>query len=97
MQYGNYVRKGMFADLYPFIDNDSDYSREDFSQPILKAFETDGKLYSIAPAFEFDTLVGKTSIFGEVQDQSFAELQAAAAKIDGASIFGTTINRVGIC
>jgi ABC-type glycerol-3-phosphate transport system substrate-binding protein len=93
MQYGNYVRKGMLADLYPFIDNDPDYSREDFLQPILKAFETDGKLYSIAPAFAFDTLVGKTSIFGEKQGQSFAELQAAAAKFPDANLFGTVINR----
>jgi ABC-type glycerol-3-phosphate transport system substrate-binding protein len=93
MQYGNYVRKGMLADLYPFIDNDPDYSREDFLEPILKAFETDGKLYSIAPAFEFDTLVGKTSIFGEKQGQSFADLQAAAAKIPGANLFGSAINR----
>jgi hypothetical protein len=93
MPYGNYVRKGMLADLYPFIDNDPDFSREDFLQPLLKAFETDGKLYSIAPAFEFYTLVGKTSIFGEEQGQSFAELQAAAAKIDGASLFSTAIDR----
>jgi hypothetical protein len=93
MQYGNYVRKGMFADLYPFIDNDSDYSREDFSQPILKAFETDGKLYSIAPAFEFDTLVGKTSIFGEAQGQSFKQLEVAVARMEGSSLFGSAINR----
>ncbi|MDR0991353.1 MAG: extracellular solute-binding protein [Ruminococcus sp.] len=93
MPYGNFVRKGMLADLYPFIDNDPDYEREDFSQPILKAFETDGKLYSIAPAFSFTTLVGKTSIFGEAQGQSFAELQAAAAKFPNASLFGTSVDR----
>jgi ABC-type glycerol-3-phosphate transport system substrate-binding protein len=93
MPYGNYVRKGMLADLYPFIDNDLYYSREDFLKPILKAFETDGKLYSIAPAFDFDTLVGKTEIFGEKQGQSFAELEAAAAKIPGTSLFGTGVDR----
>jgi ABC-type glycerol-3-phosphate transport system substrate-binding protein len=93
MPYGNYVRKGMLADLYPFIDNDSDYGREDFLQPILKAFETDGKLYSIAPAFQFDTLVGKTSIFGEEQGQSFAKLQDVAAQIPGANLFGSAVNR----
>jgi ABC-type glycerol-3-phosphate transport system substrate-binding protein len=93
MQYGNYVRKGMLADLYPFIDNDPDYSREDFLEPLLKAFETDGKLYSIAPAFEFDTLVGKTSIFGEKQGQSFAELQTAVARMEGSSLFGSAISR----
>jgi ABC-type glycerol-3-phosphate transport system substrate-binding protein len=93
MPYGSYVRKGMLADLYPFIDNDPDYSREDFLEPLLKAFETDGKLYSIAPAFFFDTLVGKTSIFGEEQGQSFAELQEKAEKIPNATLFGSTMDR----
>jgi ABC-type glycerol-3-phosphate transport system substrate-binding protein len=93
MPYGNYVKKGLLADLYPFIDNDPDYSREDFLEPLLKAFETDGKLYSITPAFSIDALVGKTSIFGEKQGQSLEELQAAAAKIPGANLFGTSVNR----
>jgi ABC-type glycerol-3-phosphate transport system substrate-binding protein len=90
MPYANYVRKGLIADLYPYIDNDADYSREDFLQPLLKAFETDGKLYSIAPAFDITTLVGKTSIFGEAQ--SFAEFQSIAHR-EGASLFGTAITR----
>jgi hypothetical protein len=92
MAYGNYVGKGLFADLYPLIDADPDYSREDFVAPFLAALETDGKLYSIAPAFYLETLVGKTSIFGEKRGQSLSELEAAAAKIDGASLFGN-INR----
>ncbi|MDR0991354.1 MAG: extracellular solute-binding protein [Ruminococcus sp.] len=86
--YGSYARKGLFADLYPFIDKDPDIAREDFLQPLLAALETDGKLYSIAPAFSVETLIGKTSIFGEKQGQSLAELQAAAANIPGASLFG---------
>jgi hypothetical protein len=93
MPYGNYVANGMLADLYPFINNDPDYSREDFLQPLLKAFETDGKLYSTTPAFYVESLVGKTSIFGEEQGQSFEELQAAAAKFPDANIFGTGIDR----
>jgi ABC-type glycerol-3-phosphate transport system substrate-binding protein len=91
--YGNYVRKGMLADLYTFLEQDTDYKKEDFLQPVLKAFETDGKLYSIAPAFYFSTLVGKTSIFGEKQGQSFAELQVAEEKIPGASLFGSVVTR----
>jgi ABC-type glycerol-3-phosphate transport system substrate-binding protein len=89
MNYGNYVRKGLFTDLYPLIDADPDYSREDFLKPFLSALETDGKLYSLAPAFSVDTLVGKTSIFGEKKGQSLEELEAAAAKIHGASLFGS--------
>ncbi|MDR0944224.1 MAG: extracellular solute-binding protein [Ruminococcus sp.] len=91
--YGNYVDKGLFADLYPLIDNDPDFSREDFLKPFLAALETDGKLYSIAPAFSVESLIGKTSVFGEKQGQSFAELKAATAKIPGSSLFGNSIDR----
>jgi ABC-type glycerol-3-phosphate transport system substrate-binding protein len=89
MNYGNYVRKGLFTDLYPLIDADPDYSREEFLKPFLSALETDGKLYSLAPAFSADTLIGKTSIFGEKKGQCLDELEAAAAKIHGASLFGS--------
>jgi ABC-type glycerol-3-phosphate transport system substrate-binding protein len=88
MTYGSYVRKGLFADLYPLMDKDPEISRDDFLEPILKALETDGKLYSIAPAFYVQTLIGKTSIFGEKTGQSIEELEAAAAKIEGAKLFG---------
>ncbi|MDR0992002.1 MAG: extracellular solute-binding protein [Ruminococcus sp.] len=88
MPYGNYVNKGLFADLYKFIDNDPEVSREIYYEAFLKALETDGKLYSIAPAFQMHTLVGKTSIFGDKSGQSLAELEAAAAKIPGATLFG---------
>jgi hypothetical protein len=88
MPYASYVNKGIFADLYPLIEGDSEVSRDDFYQPLLEAFETDGKLYSIAPTFQLNTLVGKTSVFGKMSGQSFAELEAAAAKIPGASLFG---------
>jgi ABC-type glycerol-3-phosphate transport system substrate-binding protein len=93
--YSNYVRKGVLTDLYPLIDEDPDLSREDFLKPFLKAVETDGKLYSIAPAFDIATLVGKTSVFGEKQGQSLEELQTAAAAADfsGATLFGPEINR----
>jgi ABC-type glycerol-3-phosphate transport system substrate-binding protein len=92
MPYASYVKKGIFADLYSYIESDKEISRDDFYQPFLSALETDGELYSIAPAFQIYTLVGKTSVFGEKQGQSFTELEAAAASIDGASLFGN-VNR----
>jgi ABC-type glycerol-3-phosphate transport system substrate-binding protein len=88
MPYNSYALKGIFTDLYQLMDKDTEISRDDFYQPFLEALETDGKLYSIAPAFQIYTLVGKTSIFGEKQGQSFAELEEAALAIPGASLFG---------
>jgi hypothetical protein len=92
MPYGNYADKGLFANLYPLIDKDPDVSRGDYYKPFLEALETDGKLFSIAPIFQVYTLAGKTSVFGEKQGQSLEELEEAAAKVPGASLFGN-INR----
>lgn len=61
----SYAAKGLLADLYGFMDNDPDFSREDYLQNIFRAYETDGKLYKAVPGFSIQTLVGKTSIVGE--------------------------------
>ncbi len=60
----NYISKGMFADLYEFIDSDPDFSREDFIPSLLAACETDGKLYRFTDSFRIYTLLGKEKIFG---------------------------------
>jgi ABC-type glycerol-3-phosphate transport system substrate-binding protein len=93
MPYSSYVSKGVFADLYPLIDADKEYSREDFLEPVLRALETDGKLYSFAPSFRFYSLVGKTSIFGETPGLSFKELTELGERVEGASLFPTTQTR----
>ncbi|MBD5146313.1 MAG: hypothetical protein HDT21_10480 [Ruminococcus sp.] len=59
-----YITKGIFADLYDFIDNDSELSRDDFVPNLLSSFETDGKLYRFTDSFTVYTVLGKTSIFG---------------------------------
>jgi ABC-type glycerol-3-phosphate transport system substrate-binding protein len=87
MDYHGYVSKNMFEDLYPLIDEDPDISREDLVQPVMKAHETNGKLYSISPNYSIETLIGKTEIFGEKKGQSLAELQAAAASHPEATLF----------
>lgn len=62
----SYTQKGALADLYEFIDNDPDMSREDFSD-VFKAIEQDGKLYRIITSFFILSYAGKTSIVGEEQ------------------------------
>ncbi|MDR2572158.1 MAG: extracellular solute-binding protein, partial [Oscillospiraceae bacterium] len=64
MPLRSYFDKGVFADLYEFFDADPDINREDYVDSVLKALETDGKLYTMAPSFEIDTLIGKKSVVG---------------------------------
>lgn len=65
MPFESYAAKGIFADLYEFIDNDDTVSREDFLPNLLTAMEIDGKLYRFTDSFKIFTAVGKTSIFGK--------------------------------
>lgn len=73
MPLKSYNDKGLFADMYEFIDSDPDMKREDFIGSVLKANETDGKLFKISFDFYIDTVVGKTSLVGEKQGRTAEE------------------------
>ena len=75
----SYNDKGLFADLYEFIDSDPDMKREDFIGSVLKANEADGKLFKIFFDFYIDTVVGKTSLVGEKQGRTAEEFLELAA------------------
>lgn len=61
--YLNYQKKGVFADIYQFMDNDNELNRDTIMPNVLKATESsDGKLYSLCTAFEVKTLAAKTRI-----------------------------------
>lgn len=83
-----YVTKGIFADMYEFIDSDSELSREDFLPNLLKASETDGKLYTFSDRFKVFTVLGKTSIFGDKMGITTEQLRnIAAQRPSGTEIF----------
>ena len=65
MPFDGYCRKGLFTDLYPYLDNDSELSRDSFFENTLKACENDGKLYGMIPTFGIETFVAKGSIVGD--------------------------------
>lgn len=66
MPYDSYASKGLFTDLYTMIDNDPELNREAFMPNVLKAMETDGKLYEMAANFYIQTYAAKKSIVGDV-------------------------------
>ncbi len=76
MPFDSYVSKGLFYDLYEKFDSDDEIKREDYLQNILKAFEVNGKLYSISPYYYISTAAGLTRIFGEEPTLSFEKLKA---------------------
>ncbi|MGM9652070.1 MAG: ABC transporter substrate-binding protein [Eubacteriales bacterium] len=66
--YSNFAEKGVFADLYPFIDSDPNLGRDKFMSCVLTPFETDGKLYQLATSFNVGGFVGKTKNLGAYKD-----------------------------
>lgn len=77
----SYISKGMFADMYEFIGNDSEISRDDFLPNLLAACETDGKLYRFTDCFSVYTVIGKTSFFGEDMGITVDRLNSLADKV----------------
>ncbi|MDR2591103.1 MAG: hypothetical protein LBC71_08990 [Oscillospiraceae bacterium] len=59
-----YATRGMFVDLYSFIENDSELNRDDFMSNVLRATEIDGQLYRLFETFSISTLVGNPDILG---------------------------------
>lgn len=69
-----YATKGLLEDLYPYLDNDAELKRENYLPNILKAYEVDGKLYTISPFFTINTVIAKKSVVGDRSSITLDEL-----------------------
>lgn len=49
----NYIKKGVFTDLYPLMDT-AGISKDDFLPNVLEAGSVDGKLYTFGPKFSIN-------------------------------------------
>lgn len=94
LPYNQLAAKGLLEDIYPFIDADSELSRDDFLPNILKAAEFDGKLCCVVPGFYVETVVGASSIVGDEPGWNYDELNAALDNMpEGCSLFDDYITR----
>lgn len=88
MDLSIYANKGLFADLYEFIEKDEVIQTEDYLENILALGEYEGKLYELIPQFNAITLIGKTSDVGEGYGWSYDEVNALMKqKGEGVSLF----------
>ena len=76
-----YANKGLFADLYSFMEKDPDYKRELFHDSLLKALETNGQLLYMADYFILDCLVGRESYTGNINGWTIEEFENAVASL----------------
>jgi ABC-type glycerol-3-phosphate transport system substrate-binding protein len=64
LPFKQYVARGLFENLYPFIDSDPRLSRGDLMESIFRATEINGGLYQIFPTFSISTMMGNPSVVG---------------------------------
>ncbi|MCM1215539.1 MAG: extracellular solute-binding protein [Lachnospiraceae bacterium] len=62
LEYESLANAGAFADLYPLMQQDDELNAESLISSILKIYEIEGHLYTIAPAFRVYTMWGAGSM-----------------------------------
>ena len=86
-----YAAKGIFVDLWPFIDADQELSRDDLMTNLFDAMSIDGKLYQVAQNFSIQTAAVKSSIAAGRTSWTLDELLEALEELGPeAAIFGET-------
>ena len=71
-------------DLYPYIDSDSELSRDDFVPSVFKSMEVNGKLYKTCSSFGVTCIVAAKSIADDGTTLDMARVIKAAEDMDGA-------------
>lgn len=88
-----YARKGLLADLYKLIENDSERPLSSYFENVLATCEYNGKLCAFIPAFSINTLTIKSSIIGDKTSLSFDDLKKLQQEYPDASLFDVTTSR----
>lgn len=83
------MEKGLFCDLYEFIDKQTDMTRDDLLKCARTPFEYDGKLTQLVTGFYISTLTGKTANVGSASSWTIEQLLALRDSLpEGATLFG---------
>jgi len=86
LPFEQFASRGLFIDLYTFIDSDPEMNRDSFVESVLKAAEIDGQLYRMFPEFSISTLVGHPSVVGSNPGWDFNEFKATLTENSQATI-----------
>lgn len=73
LDYKQYASKGVFEDLYPYMDKEG-IRKEEYLENVFKAYEIDGQFYAIIPQFYITTTVAKASKVGDVTGWTLSEM-----------------------
>ena len=85
--------RGLLADLYPLLNGDSELSGHVFDS-VLKALESDGKLYRTAASFNLYAVTGAASVVGDTPGWTLKDFNAALQSMpEGCKPFADSITR----
>lgn len=65
---------GMLADLYPFIQNDASFEKQDFFYNILASFEVGDSLYVLVPDYRIDSFATVNSRLSSLGKMNMGQL-----------------------
>lgn len=87
--YGNYVAKGLLADVGKLLAGDEELGKLEYLQNVWDAYSVNGKLYAVVPSFSVRTMVAKKSLVGERTSWTMEDVnEVLAAMPEGATAYG---------
>ncbi len=82
-----YIKKGLLADLYSFIEKDNEVKKEDFVDSVISTIEHDGKLYYLPTSFSINALAGSKKIFNGMEGWTYEEMEEKYKSMPEGSVF----------
>jgi multiple sugar transport system substrate-binding protein len=75
-------REGLLMDLYPLMDADESFDRDDYFMNVWDQYAWNGALYEFVPSFAVRGLVGPKALVGDRTGWTYDEMEAWIADAD---------------
>ncbi len=97
LPYTQLAAKGLLEDLYPYMDADAEFGRDDFFSNVLGSLEVNGGLYSTVSGFFINSVAGAASVVGDTPGWTYEEFEEALASMpEGCEPFDVYVTRDAI-
>jgi len=87
LNYSILSDKGIFVDLYECMEQDGELQKEALVPSVAHAYEIDGQLFAMAPAFQLFSMWGKSSLIQDRAGLNLTEFKALLTE-NGANLSG---------
>ncbi len=81
----NWSKKGIFTNLYPLMETDGEFSKDDILDNVKTAMEIDGSLYVMPIGFAINTYMANANYAKDVEDLSPQNIMELESKLQPGS------------